>query len=736
MDTHLNNIGVQNFRVFKDEHEFKFAPITILTGTNSSGKSSLINLLKLLSETYKGITWQDSAKESFNLNNFLETGIPKNWCIKRFGNLENITNKFNPEKNVFSFSYISDLTGYENSINLKTTYEFEIQKESRSEIKLKKIGIIINEIKHTKIIEELSLSMILNNQSIDDLIQKEIFSINFVKSKNSNSKIALDILFNLFDHHRTYNLNLQVTEFLLQNPSTTVDIKLLHEHLTILLHENNSIDKLEPAQLEKMQSLQLEIDNEKKVSINDLTETEKIIRHSYFIDSWYSFNRDKLNKIDDIIKRYFGNIDTAKNHKGFNTELFKLLSNVIWHSSYYQNTPVDDSVDTSYIYFGTLPEYFNIKSTYGFSLQDFVKRRFDNLNLKNIIDEDYWLDPENKLFFSYELLNIDFIKNVFLPVIQIILDDANLDLGYNQGTKEGREAYFLSENTLHLNKDKNFKVKDIHYDFNNLFKISTTEKTVYDFFVYGILKNIFEPLEGLKIIDSIATQRTYESRVESILSKDETSIRIAANTLDIENLHKLKVFWKKHLQSFEIADDIEIKIDHESMYYKIFLLVNQEWVNLKDMGFGVSQVIPILLSLSQEPNQWAWLNPEHEPHHLPIVMLIEEPESNLHPALQSKLADFFVEAAEQFNIQFIIETHSEYLIRKLQYLTAKKVIKPEDTQLYYFHHPDRIPKGEKQIYPINIRKDGSLTKNFGSGFFDEAGNIALELFLLKNEQSN
>lgn len=242
---------------------------------------------------------------------------------------------------------------------------------------------------------------------------------------------------------------------------------------------------------------------------------------------------------------------------------------------------------------------------------------------------------------------------------------------------------------------------------------------------------------GLKIIDSIANQRSYDARVVSVLDKDETSLRIAKNTLDEGKLEKLKIFWKKHLQEFDIADDIKIDIDRESMYYKIFLLIKGEWVNLKDLGFGVSQIIPLLLSLSQEiDSTYMWAYDDDGNEYLPIVMLIEEPEANLHPALQSKLANFFVEASEQFNIQFIIETHSEYLIRKLQYLTAKKEIKPSDTQLYYFHHPDRIPGGEDQIYPINIKADGSLTKDFGKGFFDEADNIALELFLLKAHQSN
>jgi predicted ATPase len=90
----------------------------------------------------------------------------------------------------------------------------------------------------------------------------------------------------------------------------------------------------------------------------------------------------------------------------------------------------------------------------------------------------------------------------------------------------------------------------------------------------------------------------------------------------------------------------------------------------------------------------------------------------------------FIDAARTFNIQFIIETHSEYLIRKLQYLTAKGEIKPEDTVIYYFYPPDDVPPGEEQVKRIDIQEDGSLTDDFGRGFFDEADNLAIDLYTL------
>ena len=124
------------------------------------------------------------------------------------------------------------------------------------------------------------------------------------------------------------------------------------------------------------------------------------------------------------------------------------------------------------------------------------------------------------------------------------------------------------------------------------------------------------------------------------------------------------------------------------------------------------------------------------PYSAKPIVLIEEPESNLHPNYQSKLADLLVDATNNFNIQFIVETHSEYLIRKLQYLTAKNVIKPEDTIIHYFTDPKQLAKGEKQIKEIRIKKNGVLTQDFGTGFFDEADNLAIDLFQISDSAQN
>jgi predicted ATP-dependent endonuclease of OLD family len=71
------------------------------------------------------------------------------------------------------------------------------------------------------------------------------------------------------------------------------------------------------------------------------------------------------------------------------------------------------------------------------------------------------------------------------------------------------------------------------------------------------------------------------------------------------------------------------------------------------------------------------------------LFIIEEPEANLHPALQSRLADYLVQVNRETGIQFIIETHSEYLIRRMQYLMAHS---------FYKESEDSIPR----VKPENV----------------------------------
>lgn len=147
---------------------------------------------------------------------------------------------------------------------------------------------------------------------------------------------------------------------------------------------------------------------------------------------------------------------------------------------------------------------------------------------------------------------------------------------------------------------------------------------------------------------------------------------------------------------------------------------NQKEV-ITDVGFGFSQILPILVQLAVMPDG--------------TTLLIEQPELHLHPSAQSKLAIVFSEAANN-NKRIIIETHSEHLLRGLQVCisnrTAKKGpiasrLKASDVSIKY------VPRHPAKVTPIGIDEYGELTDEWPTGFFDEAYNASFKLISNKIE---
>ena len=99
----------------------------------------------------------------------------------------------------------------------------------------------------------------------------------------------------------------------------------------------------------------------------------------------------------------------------------------------------------------------------------------------------------------------------------------------------------------------------------------------------------------------------------------------------------------------------------------------------------------------------------------------------------------FLEAYRKYGIHFIVETHSEYLIRKFQTFVGKHNNEPDEgigedeLSLYYLYSPkdEERSEGEPQVKKIDFNKDGRLTSPFGPGFFDVADDLSYQLLTLK-----
>ena len=129
---------------------------------------------------------------------------------------------------------------------------------------------------------------------------------------------------------------------------------------------------------------------------------------------------------------------------------------------------------------------------------------------------------------------------------------------------------------------------------------------------------------------------------------------------------------------------------------------------LTDVGFGVSQVLPALVLLYYVPEG--------------STVLMEQPEIHLHPSVQSKLADVMLTVAKTRNVQIIVESHSEHLMRRLQRRVAEadQGLSSEDVKLYFVS----AREGTARAHDLALNEWGDI-ENWPRHFFgDEMGEIA------------
>jgi hypothetical protein len=164
-----------------------------------------------------------------------------------------------------------------------------------------------------------------------------------------------------------------------------------------------------------------------------------------------------------------------------------------------------------------------------------------------------------------------------------------------------------------------------------------------------------------------------------------------------ENIRKINYWFRK----FEMAESITIEpLSPKASIWKVELknLRTGSNDNLKDVGFGISQVLPIVTEAITAKKG--------------TLLLIEQPEIHLHPKAQAELADLFIELVKSDKTS-VIETHSEHMMLRFARRIAEGELRKEDIVLYEF----TLDSNGTIVKRIDFDENGNIEK-WPAGFFE------------------
>jgi hypothetical protein len=163
----------------------------------------------------------------------------------------------------------------------------------------------------------------------------------------------------------------------------------------------------------------------------------------------------------------------------------------------------------------------------------------------------------------------------------------------------------------------------------------------------------------------------------------------------------------KRLADFDIpyklsVEDLGNKISGSIVALELEDLRSGARITPMDVGFGIGQVLPIILEAEVSKNK---------------TIFVEQPEIHLHPKLQAHMADLFIDSVdkEKGNNQWVIETHSEALMLRLQRrIRTGKISKDLVSVLY-------VDVGEDgaRVTKLPLDDDGDFMAHWPNGFFEE-----------------
>jgi predicted ATPase len=193
-----------------------------------------------------------------------------------------------------------------------------------------------------------------------------------------------------------------------------------------------------------------------------------------------------------------------------------------------------------------------------------------------------------------------------------------------------------------------------------------------------------------------------EKAIDAILAATEArESRNLRPKARLKPFQEMIAYWLREMGLIESFGIVEVAPGSNRWQARVRTRAGASEVFLSDVGFGVSQVLPVVTLLQYVPKD--------------STVILEQPEIHLHPLAQAGLADVIIQAATHRNVQVILESHSEHLLLRLQRRIAEEAVSADDVKLYFCD----APHGVSKLVPLELDLFGNI-RNWPVQFMGDA----------------
>lgn len=401
---------------------------------------------------------------------------------------------------------------------------------------------------------------------------------------------------------------------------------------------------------------------------------------------------------------------------------------------------IEDKTVQSAFEIDTIEGKMRLYNTGGVATTEEAEERLAYLKLEldktNSILTSIQTDLNNKLLIlpiekRMDLVNESTRLNAEKEKLETIIKSIRAEIRQRQHSANSPTGELLFETNLSLKNDNpedNIVVrflKGMQVQLSTQNTKSQSQKTKNPVYVQNITKMIgnYRWALAASAIEYIGAHAATQKTIFSLDDRNDATVAIIHEWKQ-QQIHPGEAEYKfitKWMQELNIGDDFSID-NHYGEAYSVNIVerLGEAPTSMSELGMGAIQMMTLLLHISSLMRKY------RQTQYKPLIAF-EEPEQNMHPNWQSHLADIF-EEVRQKGFRILVETHSEYMIRKSQVQVAQMQFADQDDlnencpiSTYYF------PTEEKP-YKMKYRTDGNFENDFDTGFYDVAADLAFRTF--------